>query len=334
MLYVYDAAYEPNLSAVKANGGIAVARYFVGSNPSLQWKRVTPAQVAAIHAAGLGVVVNYEGSADPIAQAHSAGISLRTFGQMSANAALEDIKACGIAQDGTVACYFSLDTNYGQAQFADLEQLAHGWHDVMDPARIQVKAYGDGAALKHLISVGLVDGKQWLAAPSSWPGFDPNDDVDFCMVQLVGSPVSATDQDVVHTVSDAKAIGASWPAGSPYAIALSAGNTGGVFMALSDAQQADLLTKVTDLHNWLANGTAAGQVNEGGTIAATLGTAQGVVNLENQELAMLRALSASLDPSKFAAAVVAALPAQPATGGLTQADVEAAVQAVFAKAAA
>jgi hypothetical protein len=212
-LYMYDAAYQPDLNAVKSHGGIAISRYFVGNGASWQWKRVTPTQVNAARAAGLGMVCNMEGSADPLAAARSIGMSYRSYGQNLAHWGLVDMGNCGVPAGAGIAMYFSVDVNTPPDQYPNVRELFDGINDVTPSAGYLTKVYSQGGLLDYLCAAGRVTGKQWLAAPTSWAGYNAND-ANLCMVQLVGSPVSGTDQ---NKVIDPKAIGAYWPPGSPYA---------------------------------------------------------------------------------------------------------------------
>lgn len=322
-LYAYDAAYEPDLKAVKTNGGIALARYFVGNYAAFQWKRVTTAQAAAIRAAGLGIIVNFEGGSDPIAGANARGMSLRDYGRWSAQEALTDIVACGVPQDGSIACYFSVDTGYDSSKFAALAEYFRGIHDIMDPARIQVKVYGDGAVIDFLVRTNLVYGKQWLAAPTSWPGFNDKDP-NLCMVQLVGSPVSGTDQ---NEVLDPKAIGAWWPANSPYDPAAP-----GVLMALTDAEQTELLTDMRAVKAFIdAIPVDAGQTSAAAELGALLPTVQNIYNRLNQADGDVKGAQAALSAAltKLETDILAAISGAPA-GGLTAAQAADSVVKEFA----
>lgn len=216
-LYAFDAAYAPDLAAVKAEGGIAVNGYLTGDYAD------TTTQPAAAHAAGLGYVPTYEEGRDELVNAS------RAAGQAVGRKILDAFDRKGIPLNGTVAVYPSVDVPVG-AGTADACNA--GWRGIRDviAGKVSVRAYAEGAVIDALVRAGLVDGPCWLAAPTSWPGFDVND-ANVCMIQLVGSPVGGTDQN--HLVTDPSALGAWWPAGSPY---------GGDDMALTD----DDVQKIAD----------------------------------------------------------------------------------------
>jgi hypothetical protein len=213
--YMYDAAYQPDLAKVKANRGIAISRYFVGDNSSWQWKRVTPDQVSDARSAGLGMVCNMEGSADPLAAARAIGMSYQNYGQNLARWGLVDLQKCAVPAGAGIAMYFSIDVNTPPDQYPNVRELFDGINDVLPSAGYLTKVYSQGGLIDYLCAWHRVQGKQWLAAPTSWPGYKtalagPN----VAMVQLVGTPVPETDQ---NKVLDPNAVAAYWPASSPYA---------------------------------------------------------------------------------------------------------------------
>jgi hypothetical protein len=212
--YMYDAAYQPDLDKVLAAHGIAISRYFTGPNPAFVWKRVTPQQVTDTLGKGLGMVCNTEGSADPLSAADAAGVTYKEYGKLLAQWGLTDLVRCGIPAGIGVADYFSVDVYTDPSRYPDVRDMFDGINEVIPRAGYLTKVYSQGGLIDYLCAQHRVDGKQWLAAPTSWPGYKealagPN----LAMVQLVGSPVAATDQ---NKILDPYAIGAYWPDGSPY----------------------------------------------------------------------------------------------------------------------
>jgi hypothetical protein len=199
-LYVFDAAYAPDLAAVRRAGGIAVNGYLTGSYAG------TTTQVAAAHAAGLGYVPTYEQGASELVNAP------RTTGQAVGQRIAAAFAAHGIPQDGTVAVYPSVDVSVPFASPGACDNAWRGMRDVLGHA-VSLRAYAEGAVIDHLAATGLVDGKSWLAAPTSWPGYRV-DDGNVCMIQQVGTFVAGTDRN--HLVTDPHSLGAYWPSGSPY----------------------------------------------------------------------------------------------------------------------
>lgn len=201
--YVYDAAYRPNLKAVNAADGVAVGvnGYLTGIYAD------TTTQPADAHAAGLGYVPTYEEG--PAELVHAS----RRKGRQVGRKILAAFKAKQIPLDGTVAVYPSVDVNVSAGDATACNAAWRGIRDVL-AGKVSVRAYAEGAVIDALAAAGLVDGPCWLAAPTSWPGFNV-DDPNVGMVQLVGTDVASTDKD--HLVKDPSTLGAWWPRGSRYA---------------------------------------------------------------------------------------------------------------------
>lgn len=199
-LYAYDAAYAPNLAAVKAAGGIAINGYLTGKYAT------TTTQPAAARKAGLGYIPTYEEDNSELV-----GVT-RAAGQNVGRKILAAFGRLGLPLDRTVAVYPSVDVNVPGASATACNA---GWLGIRDiiATRIDVRAYAEGAVIDALAAAGLVDGPCWLSAPSSWPGYKP-DDANVCMVQQVGTDVPGTDRN--HLITDPGALGAWWPDGSPY----------------------------------------------------------------------------------------------------------------------
>lgn len=199
-LYMYDAAYKPDLASVKANGGIAINGYLTGTYAD------TTTQPAQARAAGLGYVPTYEEARSELV------LASRSYGQSVGRKILTAFAAKGLPLDGSVAVYPSVDVSVATASAASCNNAWLGIRDVVSD-KVSLRAYAEGAVIDALASAGLLDGPAWLAAPKSWPGFNVND-VHVCAVQLVGSAVSGTDAD--HLITDPQKLGAYWPEGSPY----------------------------------------------------------------------------------------------------------------------
>jgi hypothetical protein len=198
-LYFFDAAYKPDLARVKAAGGIGMSVYLTGKYAN------TCAQPGELHAMGLGALANYEEGANELAIAGvSGGISI---GQRAANAAI----AKGFPIGKGIA--FSLDVNTPPSQFPAVGQTFQGIRQGLG-GKFAPLVYGEGAAIDYLVANHDVLGIEWLAAPKSWPGFNEND-THVGVVQLVGSPVGGTDEDLITNL-DALAPLIWWPQGSPY----------------------------------------------------------------------------------------------------------------------
>jgi hypothetical protein len=268
-LYAFDAAYSPDLAKVAAAGGIAVNGYLTGKFVN------TTTQPAAALAAGLGFIPTYEE-----AQAELVGAS-RATGQAVGNKIAAAFRAKGLPDDGSIAVYPSVDVNVGNAAACD--QAFRGIKDVLGNG-VSLRCYSEGIIIDRLVAAGLVDGKCWLAAPTSWPGYNASDG-NVCMVQQVGQfiPGYSTDRNLI---TDVGAIGAYWPAGSPFA----GSSQGGFLMALTDAEQAEALGILRDLHQ----AVSPGQTTAGGTLAAILPGVQAALNKLNQLAGNDAALQAAI----------------------------------------
>jgi hypothetical protein len=289
-LYVFDAAYRPDLAAVKAAGGIAVNGYLTGVYSS---STTQPGQAIA---AGLGFLPTYEEGASELVGA------TRAAGQAIGKRIAAAFQAKGLSDDGSVAVYPSVDVNVPGSSAGVCDEGWRGIRDVLG-AGVSLRCYAEGAIIDHLVSASLVDGKCWLAAPTSWPGYRV-DDANVCLVQQVGVYVAGTDRN--HLVTDPHALGALWPANSPYGgpMTITAADLApDALDAIAGAVWSKLLDHRSAQYRLEAINTATGQ------LAAAVG-----------QLPTVDAL---------AAAVVAALPSGPA-GTLTQADVESAVRGVLA----
>jgi len=304
-LFMYDAAYAPGFDAVKRNGGVAVNCYLTGMYQD------STADPAAARRAGLGVVMTYEEGRSELVRAG------RGEGQDAGRRILAALEREHVPLDGSVAVYPSVDVSLAQADACDAAW--RGLRDVLH-GKASVRYYGEGRVGDHLFDAGLLDGKYWLAAPSSWPGFDGTADTKrVCVVQLVGSPVRSTDQNVI---TDPHALGAWWPEGSPYARGDQV-SVSDVITALKSAEGQELLQEAM----LSAKVDLADPAKD-----ATFGQ---VIRAWHSWLTRDQALLAvAADRNAFVRAIVAALPT--GAGGLTadelEAAVDAGVRAVFADA--
>ncbi|MGZ4524099.1 MAG: hypothetical protein ACXVXO_11895 [Mycobacteriaceae bacterium] len=193
----YDAAYAPSLATVRQAGGVAVNHYLTGIYAG------SSTQPRLARAAGLGCILTYEQGPSELV-----GTS-RAYGRMVGQRAVTAAVAAGAPADGSVAIFFSVDVNVANA--GDCDQAFLGIRDAC-AGKFQVRAYAQGSVIDHLAAAGITGGKGWLAAPTSWPGFNPSSP-NVCLVQRVGTDVPGTD---LNDITDINALGAWWPDGSPY----------------------------------------------------------------------------------------------------------------------
>lgn len=268
-----DAAYQPNLAAVRAAGAIAINGYLTGKFAT------TTTSPAAAHAAALGWIATYEeGPAELVGATRAQGVAV---GEKIAAA----WRTHGIPDDGSVAVFPSVDIRVAAADAASCD---NGWMGIRDVLKsgASLRGYAEGAVIDHLAARGLVDGKCWLSASSSYPGYNVHDE-NVCMIQQVGSSVGGTDTN--HIITDPYALGAWWPPGSPYV-------TPGGFMSLTSAQQDDLYQRVLELapRYYTVDAEGAAHVVPKGTKGAVAAHALDDVS-GNYIIRAIRAMEARLD---------------------------------------
>lgn len=254
--YMFDGAFDKDkVDECKTAGAVAMSHYLTGQHAQ------TSAQPQDIRAAGMGAVLNYERAAGELVGAS------RAKGQEVARAALAGVDA-DCPRDGTVAIYFSVDVFVAGDRLSVCDEAFAGINDVVGDAFI-VKTYGEGALIDHLVAKGLVEGKQWLSASSSFPGYNPHSN-NVCLVQQVGAFVPGTDRNLI---TDTDAIGAWWPAGSVHNIGddMSAAEVAAINKHTDDALSAFWATiggdQKVDLTR-LGNAVHAGPDGLAGTLAA------------------------------------------------------------------
>jgi hypothetical protein len=201
--YMYDAAYAPSLAECKRKGAVAMSHYMTRSYAS------SSAPPAAVRAAGMGAVFNWEGYADELKGA------TRAKGRAVAAEALGVYPAAAPRAAGGI--YYSVDTD-----LAACDEAFRGINDVHKGTGIPVKTYAEGGLIERLHGLGLVQGKQWLSMSEGFGGFRHALSSGLvAVVQMhdaagnwIGTDVANTDR---NTVIDAAALGAWWPANHPLA---------------------------------------------------------------------------------------------------------------------
>jgi hypothetical protein len=209
-MFAYDGASPFDLNAAKANSGIVITGYLVG-NPG-GYSPINKARVDQIRALGMGFSPNWERAADfflthSLADCQSAGAEARAA-----------CHALGVPSDGTVRTSFSIDAQVPTPRFAEMGDKLHA-AGVGLTGEYQTMLYGQSNLIDWLCANHYLTGKHWLMG-STWNQPYAPASPNVCMVQShdaagnwINSPVPATD---INTVTDPRAIGAWWPAGSPY----------------------------------------------------------------------------------------------------------------------
>ncbi|SOD72710.1 hypothetical protein SAMN05892883_2061 [Jatrophihabitans sp. GAS493] len=223
----YDAAYPP-LDAELASDALFVCAYLDGPHA------YTKAKVAKIHAEGKGVLLNHERLPGQLLGGAAAGVQAAKDGMAAA-------VALGAPTDGTVAIHNSVDVSVPAAQGVtpQFKSVGSAFDSIKSiyAGKFLAGAYGEGALIDYLAATKRIQVKGWLSGSKSFPGYNrasPN----VGMYQLVGTDIPGTDKNIV---TDAESLGVWWPDGHP----LKPNTTGGFLMALSDAQQQQVLAAAT-----------------------------------------------------------------------------------------
>ena len=272
-LLVMDAAYQPNLAACVAAGAIAINGYLTGKFAT------TTTSPAAAHAVALGWIATYEeGPAELVGATRAEGVAV---GEKIAAA----WRAHGIPDDGSIAVFPSVDIRVAAADAASCDNGWLGIRDVM-ASGASIRSYAEGAVIDHLVAKGLVDGKCWLSASSSYPGYNVRDE-NVCMYQQVGSAVGGTDTN--HLITDPHALGAWWPDGSPY----------GGDMALTAAEA----TQLANAAKFAAAADARAQALQGQVSAQTTQITQLQSAVAALQAAVAGIQTGGIDPAALAQAI-------------------------------
>lgn len=217
------SGYRPAASNLAAQGVRFVCRYLCYDNASTRWKIITPAEAAALGAAGIGVILNFEWYAtrmvDPnVADKYQAGVA-------DARQAVAQAQAMGSPKGITIV--FSCDTGITSAQVPMMIQYMRGVESVCEAAGYDIDIYGGWLAVtawsEDRIARGKTSRATWQAY--AWSNVGPNRTIvitpysDF--FQHLGHPhfdpaqlggPSATDENEV--VSDST--GLVWVPGQPF----------------------------------------------------------------------------------------------------------------------
>lgn len=209
-LLAYDGASAFDLNVAKQYGGIAIADYLVGHPGG--YDPANEARVAHTRFLGMGPIPNWERAAGffnacTVAEA-------RTAGAEGAAAS----RALGFPADGSIRVYFSFDEYVTGARFVEMGQK----FDAVRAGCVgyQAAVYGQYPLINYLVTTGHAPGKHWLSGSTFNEPYNPSGP-NIAMVQShdaagnwINTQVPGTD---VNTVIDPHALGAWWPAGSPYA---------------------------------------------------------------------------------------------------------------------
>lgn len=313
VLYAFDAAFPAPPAVYRANGGIAANVYVSGNYGQ------SAAHVGALRSGGLGAWPNYEVGLWEL-------VSNRAAGQAAGRRGIADAIRCGFPANGTIWFPFSVDVSVNPTQYNQVAEAFRGIQDV-NAGRFLISFYGQGGLASYLRQNRIINQKCWLSASSSFPGYNQNSP-DICLWQQVGNfiPGYSTDRNVI---TDVASLPAYWPSGSPY---------GGNNMSQADI---DAINAHID--------KAIGLVMYGDSLSAAQGkTPQGhpwnmyqnsgkldkiagqTDTLEGSMVTLRAAVAGLPTADQIAQKVFDKLPPA-STGGLTKADIAAAMREVLSE---
>lgn len=218
-LIAYDSANPPNRQAIKAAGGIAVARYVKRNLPN-SFDLGSTERLNTL-ADGLGLLYNAEQNAsDVLVQSTSWWMD---YGKYTS----DRLQAFGVRTDMGVNVPASADCQVSSADLSKAVNNLAAFAAGVEP--FGMIGYGQISVLNLLTveKISPVGSKHWLTASIGWsmPGTGPGGshtsaDWDAYMawphagmVQMLGSNVAGTD---MNYLLDPVAMGFEWPTSSPY----------------------------------------------------------------------------------------------------------------------
>ena len=146
-------------AAIKAAGYDFVARY-LGRNPE---KVIVASEAAALHTAGLGIVLVYEDAPTSIEY-----FSLER-GFSDATRAMQQARLIGAAP-GT-ALYFTVDYDALTSSWLPISAYFAGAAQALDKSGYRVGVYGSGAVCRGMLQRGVA-ALGWRSQSRGWQGYD------------------------------------------------------------------------------------------------------------------------------------------------------------------
>lgn len=249
-----------------AAAGVKVVSMYLSNDPS---KNATHAKVTAYHAAGIGVLLNWESQA---------GAPLSGAGQGAADGAeaVRQAQALG-APDGTII-YFSCDTDTQPGQYPSIDAYYRAAGHPVRAAGYGVGCYGEADLVHHLSAAGLTDA-EWQTIAWSGGRLDPAADFYQTGINDTLGGASVDFDRIIHP----NQLGAWWPPNSPY---------GGDTVTPAQMQQIlDAITAATKAAQAAPHDTWA--YNQGGKTAQAWALLQAAAN----PAATAKAILAQLPPA-------------------------------------
>ena len=185
--------------------GVQVVSMYLSHDPS---KNMTAAKVKAYHAAGIGVLFNWEAVA-------GAPLSGGPQGSADATSAVQQardiIAAVGTKPRNRPNIYHSCDTDVNSAQFPIIDEYYKAARQVEAPAGFGTGVYGEASLVIHLAHAGITDG-EWQTV--AWSGGVLSPDADFYQ-SSINNTIAGSSVDFDRLIHPAE-LGAWWPPGSQY----------------------------------------------------------------------------------------------------------------------
>jgi hypothetical protein len=190
--------------AAKA-AGVQVASLYLSWDPS---KNVTAAKVRALHAVGIGVLLNWESQAGAPLAGGAKGKTDATEAVRQARAVIAEV---GHPPSNRLAIYFSCDTDVNSSQYVMIDAYYRQARAVCHAAGFDVGVYGEADLVTHLHRENITDA-EWQTY--AWSRGVQSPDADFYQYQN-GQRLGGAAVDFDRVIHPAE-LGAWWPPGSPH----------------------------------------------------------------------------------------------------------------------
>jgi hypothetical protein len=223
----------PGGEAIAAAGYDFVCRYVTSGLPDLPNKQLTAAEAADYEAHGIDIVSNWESTGTDAQNGFAAGV---------ADAQQANANHLAVGGPPGRPIYFSLDWDEAPAQDAAVDAYFQGVASVIGLAR--TGAYGAYWILTRLQAAGLIT---WAWQTEAWSGSNEDTVLNILQDNNAGyATINGIQCDIDYALTEDFGQWSYQPTPTP-----------GVFMALTDDEQTELLTKVRYVFDQLGPGFPA-----------------------------------------------------------------------------
>lgn len=184
-----------------AAAGIKVVSMYLSKDPT---KNVTAAKVKAYHAAGIGVILNWEQIAGAPLNGANQGLADAGLAVSQARAL---IAAVGYAPKNRTTVYFSCDRDVNSGQYPSIDAYYRSAGNVVHAAGFGLGAYGERDLVQHLSDEKITDAEWQTLAWSN--GLSPDADFYQSAINKTLGGASVDYDRIIH----ADQLGAWWPPG-------------------------------------------------------------------------------------------------------------------------